>query len=84
MKYLIKYHKEIKIDVGKIGTSDRSRIKRVVEEKLTVYPEIFGIPLRSNLKGLRKIRVGNYRIIFSIEVNEVYILIIGHRGKVYE
>jgi mRNA interferase RelE/StbE len=46
----------------------------------------FGLPLRRNLKGLMKLRVGDYRIIYSIEKQTVtvHVIKIGHRREVYE
>ncbi len=48
-------------------------------------PRRFGDSLRSNLAGLWKYQVGNYRIICDIqdEVLLVLVLRIGHRREVY-
>lgn len=44
-----------------------------------------GKPLKDNLKGKYSLRVGVYRIIYSVERREitVYVLDIGHRREVY-
>ena len=44
-----------------------------------------GIPLRGDLKGLFKYRVGVYRLLYSIEKNILIVTIIdiGHRKEVY-
>lgn len=44
-----------------------------------------GIPLRGDLKGLFKYRVGVYRIIYSVErkILLVTVIDIGHRKEVY-
>ncbi len=50
-------------------------------------PEIeFGKPLQYSLKGLRRLRVGDYRMIFKIEEDDkiVFVVKIGHRREVYE
>ena len=47
-------------------------------------PDVFGIPLRRSLKGHRKLRVGDYRIVFRIEKKTVLILAILHRSVVYQ
>ena len=51
-----------------------------------VDPLKFGLPLRRNLKGLMKLRVGDYRIIYLIERETVtiYVIKIGHRKEVYD
>jgi mRNA interferase RelE/StbE len=48
-------------------------------------PRRFGDPLRKELAGLWKYRIGNYRVICDIKDEEVTVLIIriGHRSKVY-
>ena len=44
---------------------------------------LYGQPLRRGLKGYRKLRVGDYRIIYRVEGEYVVILKIGHRKEVY-
>lgn len=46
-------------------------------------PEVYGRPLRRSLKGYRKLRVGEYRIILKIKDNKVKIFVIQHRSTVY-
>ncbi len=48
-------------------------------------PRRFGEPLRKELAGLWKYRIGNYRVICEIKDEEVTVLVIriGHRSKVY-
>ncbi|KKR86509.1 MAG: Toxin-antitoxin system, toxin component, RelE family [Candidatus Uhrbacteria bacterium GW2011_GWC2_41_11] len=84
VKYSIKYHPlVVKEDIPKLDDVNRIRIKQAIEEKLMTAPELFGIPLRRSLKGHRKLRVGDYRIIFRIQSREVLIFIIEHRSVVY-
>ncbi len=53
-------------------------------DRLAADPEL-GIPLRGDLKGLFKYRIGVYRILYSIEkkVLVVTIIDIGHRKEIY-
>lgn len=45
----------------------------------------FGKPLRYSLKGARRLRVGDYRVIYTIEPSDVILIVkIGHRREVYE
>ena len=71
-------------DVPKLGTADKNNIKKAIENKLTTNPEIFGKPLRRSLKGYRKLRVGDHRVIYRIEKLKVKIFYIGHRSIVYK
>jgi len=41
-------------------------------------------PLHNNFKGLRRVRKGDYRIIFRINESMITILIIGKRNNVYK
>ena len=82
--FTIAYHESVVAeDIVKLSTTDKARIKQAIEEKLTYEPEIFGKPLRKSLKGYRKLRVGDYRIIFRIEKQTIKIFCIGHRSAVY-
>ena len=56
------------------------QVRKVILKKLVEQPEHFGIPLLENLKGYRKLRVGDYRMIFKIKENQVKIFIIDHRS----
>ncbi len=83
--FTIFYHQSVvKIDIPKISRGFQIRIQEAIEEKLTTNPEIFGKPLRRSLSGYRKLRVGDYRVIFRIEKQIIKILVIGHRKDVYK
>ena len=85
MSFDIRYHElVIKEDIPRLSSGWREKIKRAIEEKLNTHPELYGKPLRQSLKGYRKLRVGDYRVIFRIEGNTVKIFIIQHRSVVYQ
>lgn len=48
-------------------------------------PYAFGDPLEGTFKGKRKMRVGDYRVIYSINDKEqkIFILFIRHRREAY-
>lgn len=86
MSYVLRYHeKVIKEDIPTLHPSIKIRIKTAVESKLTKNPEIFGKPLRRSLRGYRKLRVGNYRVVFLIQnkTKTIIIVAIKHRSIVY-
>jgi mRNA interferase RelE/StbE len=60
------------------------RIQRAIENRLTVEPQKYGEPLRRTLKGYWKLRVGDYRVVFRIVKNEVWIFAVMHRRDVYQ
>ena len=83
ISYSAKYHPAVKDDLSKIDKKTKNRIKKAIDDKLLTHPELFGIPLRQSLKGHRKLRVGIYRIVFSIQGRTVYITAILPRDSVY-
>ncbi|MCR4277947.1 MAG: type II toxin-antitoxin system RelE/ParE family toxin [Candidatus Berkelbacteria bacterium] len=73
----------VRTDIPKLGEDIRRQIKTALETKLARHPETFGLPLRGILKKYWKLRVGNYRIVYQIEKNKIYIVAIAHRKEVY-
>lgn len=83
--YEIVYHEQVAShDIPAIASSWRKEISHAIETKLTTSPEVFGIPLRNILKGYRKLRVGDYRVVFRVEGKKVKIFAIGHRSGIYK
>jgi len=66
-------------------------VQRIIKEKLELLsqnPESLKNnikPLKGKYKGLYRLRVGDYRIIFQVKKEEVLIIIIriGHRRDIY-
>lgn len=84
MTFAIEYHEAVvKLDIPKLSSDQKERIKIAIEEKLLLAPDIFGKPLRRSLKGYRKLRVGDYRVVFRIEHRTIKVLVIEHRSRVY-
>jgi mRNA interferase RelE/StbE len=82
--YSLAYHAlVVREDIPALDAVWRQRIKRAIEEKLTSSPDLFGLPLRRSLKGYRKLRVGDYRIVFRIEKKTVLIMAMLHRSTIY-
>jgi len=86
-----KYHVEYldivrEEDIPKLPSSAKSLIKKAIEQRLMIDPIGFGKPLRYSLKGHRRLRVSDYRVIYRIEAstNKVLIIAIKHRKDVYE
>ena len=64
---------------------DKTRTKAILEEleiSLSQNPDA-GEPLRGEFEGLYKLRLGDYRVIYSKMGDSVLVLRIGHRSKVY-
>ncbi|MBU0981621.1 type II toxin-antitoxin system RelE/ParE family toxin [Patescibacteria group bacterium] len=85
MSFVVQYADEVKKDdIPKLSFSVKNRIKGAIIKKLTSEPEKFGKPLRKSLKGYRKLRVGDYRVIFRIDKQFVKVFAIGHRSVIYK
>jgi mRNA interferase RelE/StbE len=83
--FTVKYHPDVKeFDLPRINVKMRERIRRAIESRLVTAPQEYGLPLRKNLGGYWKLRVGDYRVVFKVEGEIVYILGIRHRKNIYE
>jgi len=74
----------VKKDIPRLGLPISNQIRQAIETKLTLRPEVFGLPLRGSLKKYWKLRVGDYRVVYEIKNHQVRILVIAHRKDVYE
>jgi mRNA interferase RelE/StbE len=86
-RYRIEYlDSVVEEDIPRLPKGARHLIKRAIEERLTIDPVGLGKPLRYSLKGHRRLRVGDYRIVYRIDYVErcVTIVVIKHRKDVYE
>ena len=85
MQYRLLYHPRVKEqDVPKLNAAVKKRIKTAIEDRLLQEPEKYSIPLRKTLKGYRKLRVGDYRIVLRVDADRIITLGIFHRKDVYE
>jgi mRNA interferase RelE/StbE len=85
-RWIIEYAESAHKEISALDGTVKKFIKKAIEDKLMVDPLKFGLPLRRNLAGLFKLRVGDYRIIYQIKNNEVIVLVlaIGHRSRIYK
>ena len=83
--YRILYHRKvIGEDIPRLDPPTRKRIKAAIENKLSSRPEELAKPLAYTKAGLWSLRVGTWRVIFSLRGEELWILKIGHRREVYK
>lgn len=82
--YEVAYHPlVVRDDIPKLPPEWRVKIRQAIEDRLTTHPDLYGKPLRRSLKGFRKLRVGDYRVIFKVVKNTVRILILQRWSAVY-
>ena len=82
MAFEIAYKKSVEKDLARLGKSEARRVLDKIEKDLSARAA--GYPVwKGQFAGLRKLRVGDYRIIFAILGPQVLILRIGHRREIY-
>jgi len=83
LAYNIIYKKSVQRDLKKLSKAEAGRILDQIEEELTKKADAYPV-LKGPFAGLRKYRVGDYRVIYAILGDAVVILRIGHRRDVYK
>ena len=82
----VRYHPKVKSeDIPRLSSNIAVRIENVIKKRLIVNPIKYGFYLHGSLKGYRKLRVGDWRVIYRIVDNkEIRIIAIGNRKDVYK
>ena len=82
MVFNIKYKKSVARDLKRLNQTDTGRILDKIEEELSERADAHPV-LKGEFAGLRKLRVGDYHMIYAIIENDCLILRIGHRREIY-
>jgi mRNA interferase RelE/StbE len=82
LAYNIVYKKSVERDLKKLSKAEARRVLNQIEEELPKKADTYPV-LKGPFAGLRRYRVGDYRVIYAILGNEVVVLRIGHRKEVY-
>jgi mRNA interferase RelE/StbE len=84
----VEFDRDAARDLRKLGAVAERVILRYLRERIATAedPRRFGKSLTGDLKGLWRYRVGNYRMVASIEDDRFVVLIVtvGHRRDVYD
>jgi mRNA interferase RelE/StbE len=83
LAYNISYKKSVQKDLSALSKAEARRVLDKIEKELTIRPDRC-LPLKGQFAGLRKLRVGDYRVIFVVRDEEVLVLRIGHRRDIYD
>lgn len=83
MVYKLVYKKSVFRDLKRLDVDTKRRIVDLLEKKLLKNP-LENPMLKGAFSGLRKYRIGNYRVIYAVLRDDVLILQVGHRKDVYE
>lgn len=88
MTWKIEYLQSVKKEIRKIDKQTCVRIRDYLENKIANLedPRDLGKSLKGNFSELWRYRVGDYRIICSLEDNTCTVLVvrIGHRKNIYD
>ena len=84
----VEFDQDAARDLRKLDVHAQRLILRYLRERIATEedPRRFGHVLTHDLKGLWRYRVGNYRIVASIEDDRFVVLVVtvGHRREVYD
>lgn len=83
MAYNIGYKKSVERDLKKRPKAEARRALDQIEEELSEKADAHPV-LKGQFAGLRKLRIGAYRVVYAIPGSEVIVLRIGHRKDVYK
>jgi len=79
----IAYKKSVAKDLVGLGKAEARRILDKIEKDLPARADAYPV-LKGPFSGLRKLRVGDYRVIFALLGQQVLVLRIGHRSEIYD
>ncbi len=82
MAYKLRFKRSVARDLQQLERRDQERVMAKIEEELVARPEKHP-GLKGEYAGLRRLRVGRFRVISAILDDEVLVLRVGHRKEVY-
>lgn len=82
MKFKIVYAKRAERDIDRLDQETKERIKEALE-KYSDSPLNYSRKMIDQALGTYRFRVGDYRVIFDIEGEQIIILRVGHRKDIY-
>ena len=82
MAYKILYKQSVSRDLKRLSKAEAGRILNQIDGELPKKAASNPV-LKGQFAGLRKHRIGDYRVIYSILDDDVVILRIAHRRDVY-
>jgi mRNA interferase RelE/StbE len=83
LNYKIAFKKSVSRDLKKM---DKTQAKRILDKIETELPaKADALPaLTGKFSGLRKFRIGEFRVIFAVLGDTALVLRVGHRKEVYK
>jgi mRNA interferase RelE/StbE len=86
MSYQVEFDPEAIENLAGLSGKTRESIIRKINWLGNNFEQVTPLGLRANLSGYCKLRVGDYRVIYSIEtaLEVITIVRIGHRSEIYD
>ena len=83
MSYAIRIKRSAAKELARVSRRDRLYIERAINS-LKEHP-LSGTLLKGEYRGLRRLRYGDYRIVYAVLASELVVLVvrIAHRREVY-
>ena len=83
MRYRLSYTQRAVRDIGQLEANVKKRIGNTLLRFID-NPLHYGEPLSDSALGSYRFRIGDYRVIFDIDGNDVVVLRVGHRKEIYK
>lgn len=85
-KYTVEFTSDAFNDLRKIDKETAQRILHKINWLALNYDSIVAEPLKGNLKYLYKLRLGSWRVLYSVNPaqNVITIHLVGHRKDIYK
>lgn len=83
MQYILVYAKIASKDIQKLDAVAKKRLKNKLE-LLVTDPLHYSKKLIHSDLGTYRYRVGDYRVIFDLQDDQIIILRVGHRREIYK
>ena len=83
MSFSIRIRESAAKELRRVSKPDRARIVAAID-RLTETPHL-GAALKGGLRGLRRLRVGDYRVVYEVRDDELIVLVVrvAHRRDAY-
>jgi mRNA interferase RelE/StbE len=82
LSFKIVFKKSVYKDLQRLSTEEARNILDAIDTELVDNANKFPV-LKGKFRGMRRFRMGNYRVIFVIIEEQVLVLRISHRKDVY-
>jgi mRNA interferase RelE/StbE len=83
LAYRIAFKKSVSRDLRKLGKAEADRVLTKLASELPEKADLC-LDLKGKFAGLRRLRVGDYRVLFAVIADTVLVTRIGHRKSVYK